>query len=151
MSFVVDRSIVVERISLIAEKIEAAESNTKASIMKINNGNNERGAKYVGNFKFKIVLNGIAKAPGSVADLICSLEDSEYFKSVYPSYSRNKQIKAVSENKEYEVSEFEIRFYLANYEVEKKNLSAEADLKKLDKKNKSADSGEIQNAARKKV
>jgi len=49
--------------------------------------------------------------------LICKLDDSPYFCQVVPSFSRNKKMKVgtglAGEN--FQVSEFEISCYLANY------------------------------------
>jgi Tfp pilus assembly protein PilN len=76
--------------------------------------------------RFRVSINGIASDAASVAELIVRLENSPYFTQVIPSYSRNKQ---VSENtsrasQQYQVSEFEISCYLANYkEKNNQNLS----------------------------
>jgi len=54
--------------------------------------------------------------------LICRLEDSPYFQLVYPSFSRNRNIKTGTNlaGENYPASEFEISCYLANYRQEGK-------------------------------
>ena len=76
----------------------------------------------LGKSRFRIIISGVAGDTTNVAELIVRLENSPYFSQVIPSYSRNKQItdKALKASKQYQVSEFEISCYLANYE-EKNN------------------------------
>ena len=92
--------------------------------------------------RFKVVINGVArpvrnsttgehptkgKISNGVAELICRLEDSPYFCQVYLSFLRNTEIKAATvgmkrdtryeiRDTSYQVSEFEISCYLANYD-----------------------------------
>jgi Tfp pilus assembly protein PilN len=58
-----------------------------------------------------IVLNGYAADARQVAELISSLEQSDYFVSAVPAYSKNA---AVNERS---VTEFEIRCIVADYEL----------------------------------
>lgn len=59
--------------------------------------------------KFKVIIGGFAPDAGKVAEIINRLEQSDYFFKVVPFFSRNVKIG------EYQVSEFEISFYIANY------------------------------------
>jgi hypothetical protein len=79
-----------------------------------------------GDFRFKVVITGMAVDAGCVADLICRLEDSPYFCLVYPSFSKSGQVSGHKDKpaigkggkqpmENYQVSEFEINCYLANY------------------------------------
>jgi hypothetical protein len=79
-----------------------------------------KGMLLLGNVRFKVLIKGIASQAGDVASLICRLEESPYFCQVIPSFSKNKEIKPSQNQKQsYEVSEFEIICYLANYKVDK--------------------------------
>jgi len=71
----------------------------------------------LGKSRFRIIVSGVACDATNVAELIVRLENSPYFSQVIPSYSRNKQItdKASNMSKQYQISEFEISCYLANY------------------------------------
>ena len=48
---------------------------------------------FLGDVKFKVVLGGIAADASEVGEFVCRLEDSPYFCTVYPAFTRNKQIK----------------------------------------------------------
>jgi len=69
------------------------------------------------------VISGVAADASNVAELLCRLEDSPYFQLVYPSFSRNRNIKTGTNlaGENYQASEFEISCYLANYRQEGKN------------------------------
>lgn len=58
-----------------------------------------------------ILLNGYAADAKQVAVLIAALEQSEYFFRVIPTYSKNQKVNGQN------VSEFEIRCVLADYEL----------------------------------
>jgi len=87
----------------------------------------------LGDVRFKIILAGVAATPADVAALVCRLDDSAYFREVYPSYSRTTAVSVPARNtrvqtaapggnpaaqktETIETSEFEITCYLANYE-----------------------------------
>jgi hypothetical protein len=72
----------------------------------------------LGGVKFKVVINGVAADASDVAELVCRLEDSPYFCLVYPSFSRNKKMTVTKRpaREDFQVTEFEIGCYLANYE-----------------------------------
>ncbi|MCD4831223.1 MAG: hypothetical protein K8R02_05360 [Anaerohalosphaeraceae bacterium] len=71
------------------------------------NTNNNRNGK----FRYSVIISGVAAGAAEVAQLISSLEDSDYFMQVIPGYSRNVTIAGC------QGSEFEISCYLANYKV----------------------------------
>ena len=90
-------------------------------------------AASLGDVRFRIALAGVALDSGDVGDLVCRLDESPYFRQVYPSFSRNSRIsvptnvtegpqgqdtgQARTDVKEtFPISEFEIGCYLANYE-----------------------------------
>ncbi|MHC4259259.1 MAG: hypothetical protein ACYSTF_02425 [Planctomycetota bacterium] len=122
MSFLLNNRIVLNKVDFKAESFEnrqggKATVNGSPVIRRANShlGNNK--ATSVGDVKFKIVLNGVAADASEVAKLVCRLEESPYFCMVYPSFSRNKKIAVTKEApaKDFEVTEFEIGCYLANF------------------------------------
>lgn len=141
MSFLIDEKIVLSKVEFTAEKFGVAPQSGPASSSAVRVASDGFGGKQVpplGSVRFQIVINGVASEPSNVAELICRLEDSPYFCLVRPSFSRYKTIdgnggstansdvktakisgpmKADAEPtaKKYQVSEFQISCYLANY------------------------------------
>ena len=122
MSFLIDDKIVLSKVDFKAEKFEDKQggkaSGYSGSAVRVAGGNfAAREAMSLGDVKFKVVINGIASDASDVAELICKLEDSPYFCLVYPSFSRNREIKVGKRpaGKNFQVTEFEISCYLANY------------------------------------
>ena len=60
-------------------------------------------------FRYRVLLNGIAKESSDVADLIKNLEESQYFDHVIPGFARNRELGSE------QISEFELSCYVANY------------------------------------
>ena len=114
LSFLVDDKIVLSQVSFSSEKISDVKSKRTGSSAK------SAKEKFVGNVRFKIVLNGVATGASDVAELTRGLEQSPYFSGVVPLYYRNKNIKAAAKlaDENHQVSEFEISCYLANYKYE---------------------------------
>ena len=127
ISFLVDRKVVLSRVEFKAEKFADRQGRKvkSGSAVRAAGGNFAgKEALPLGDVRFKVVISGVAADAGDVAELICSLEDSPYFQLVYPSFSRNRNIKPVRNStgrisnrarENYQVSEFEISCYLANY------------------------------------
>ncbi|MHC5101558.1 MAG: PilN domain-containing protein [Planctomycetota bacterium] len=59
---------------------------------------------------YKVVLTGIAARPADAALLIARLEETEYFDGVFLVYSKPKKVK------DEDVTEFEIRCFVADYQ-----------------------------------
>jgi hypothetical protein len=59
--------------------------------------------------RFKITIGGLAPDAAEVAETLNRLEQSDYFFQIVPGFSRNVKVG------EYQASEFEISFYIANY------------------------------------
>jgi len=117
ISYLMSDRIVLDKITLKSEDLDDKLSKGNA----VRSASNPLKAKMEGTpvkSKFKIIISGVACDAINVAELIVKLENSPYFSQVIPSYSRNKQItdKAANAAKQYQVSEFEISCYLANYE-----------------------------------
>jgi hypothetical protein len=144
LSFLIDEKVVLSRVEMVAERfVEDVEdkgvTDRRASVRvasgrrRASEGGQSGPPRQV---RFKVVINGMAVDAGHVAELISKLEDSPYFCLVYPSFSRNSQIKeqmkrsAAGENDQqlpesYQVSEFEISCYLANYRRQGEHLAEE--------------------------
>lgn len=139
LSCLIDESVVLKKVDLIAEKFaNAGKASNRAvpgSIVRaVRIPGNTSTNVLTGDVRFKILIGGIAADGGDVMSLVSKLEDSEYFFHVELSYSRNSRIRtgAGGGNRPGEarmsgqverdrsgdtmdVSEFEISCYLANY------------------------------------
>jgi hypothetical protein len=133
LSFLVGKKVVLTRVELTAEKFNEQQSSNAASGFAVRPAGFGRGGKeelFLGDVKFKVVLGGIAADASEVGEFVCRLEDSPYFCTVYPAFTRNKQIKiAVSSSESVQspgrisrgqegsiqLNEFEIGCYLANF------------------------------------
>jgi len=125
LSFHVGQKIVLNSVEFIAEKFserKGTRAGTFSAPTAIGNFSNIGMYRHpgIGDVKFKVVIKGIASDASEVAELICRLEDSPYFENIYPSFSRNKQLKtqlSTSKGASFnaQVSEFEMSCYLANY------------------------------------
>lgn len=134
MSFLInDERVVVGKVQLIAEKF-AGRQEAKPDIVSVvrvagvDMGN--EGPMPVGDVRFKVVISGIATGAGDVAALVRRFEESPYFCSVIPLFSRDKHLQRGTNSdarrrgsekrfsgfgESFRVTEFEISCYLANY------------------------------------
>lgn len=141
LSFLIDEKVVLSKVQITAEKFVEDEGATgHGAGVRAASDKSGRGASagdWSGDVRFKVVITGMAVDAGCVAELIRRLEDSPYFCLVYPSFSRNGQIKGQkgrlsAERGDWQptqvtarlsprraencqVSEFEISCYLADY------------------------------------
>ncbi len=133
LSFLVGKKVVLTRVELIAGKFNEQQASNAASGFAVRSAGFGSGGKeelFLGNVKFKVVLGGIAADASEVGEFVCRLEDSPYFCTVYPAFTRNKQIKIavsssgavqstgrISRDQEgsIQLNEFEIGCYLANF------------------------------------
>lgn len=142
ISYLIDQKVVLSKVDFSAEKFaeDSKRPPTGGSVVRVAGAGPGAAQLPVSKVRFKVVINGVASDPGDVAELICRLESSPYFCLVYPSFSRNKTIDAFGGSgtnhqvqragtpsqrqaaglaaKKYQVSEFEISCYLANYRQE---------------------------------
>jgi len=123
MSFLIGRNVVLNRVEFVAEKFAHKQEIkvNSGSLVKVAGGSRGgKGLLPLGPARFKVVISGVASEASCVAELICRLEDSPYFCQVIPAYSRNKKMKAPTGGggEDFQVSEFEIGCYLANYRQE---------------------------------
>lgn len=143
MSHLFDERIIVSKVDFVAERF-AQEQKQQAggdSVVRVASSKVSRSQTLpLGKVRFKVVLAGQALDPNDVAELMCKLEDSAYFCSVYLSFSRNRSIERLTGSAEQrrkgpglsgmsrpaagpaderlQVAEFEITCYLANYRKE---------------------------------
>jgi len=119
VSFLIDDNIVLSQLEFNAESFvdgQGGKASRRTAAAAGAAGRNfvGKGAPPLGDVRFKVVIRGVASDASDIADLICKLEESPYFFLVYPSFSRNKKMN-VGTGKDFQVSEFEIGCYLANY------------------------------------
>jgi len=117
ISYLMGKRIALNRITLKSEPL-ALDSKKKGNAIRL--ARNSYDAKKEGTpvkSRFRVIISGVACDATNVAELIVRLENSSYFSQVIPSYSRNNQItdRASKGSKQYQISEFEISCYLANY------------------------------------
>ncbi len=133
LSFLVGKKVVLTRVELVAEKFneqQASKAGSGFAVRPAGFGSGGKGELFLGDVKFKVVLGGIAADASEVGEFVCRLEDSAYFCTVYPAFTRNKQIKIavsssgavqstgrISRDQEgsIQLNEFEISCYLANF------------------------------------
>ena len=119
LSFLIDDNIVLGKVEFGAERFvyekQGKAPRRTAAAARVAGGNFVgKEALPLGDVRFRVVISGVARDAGDIADLICRLEESPYFCLVYPSFSRNRKMKA-GDGKNFQASEFEITCYLANY------------------------------------
>ncbi len=121
LSFLIDKKIVLSKVELVAEKLgdRPAQQPGSGSVIKAVGPNFVAKEKApLGDVRFRVVLNGVAADASEVAELTCRLEESAYFRHVYPSFSRSVMIRTESNaaGEPLQVTEFEISCHLANYQ-----------------------------------
>ncbi|GAI02847.1 unnamed protein product, partial [marine sediment metagenome] len=82
MSFLVGEKIVLNKVEFAAEKIADKQGGRpdSGSAVRVSRPKfGRKGASFVGDVRFKVVIGGVAADAGDVAELICKLEDSPYF------------------------------------------------------------------------
>ncbi len=121
MSFLMGERIVLSKLEFSAEKFAGRTAGRAGGVLPVRaggRGSSRKKGTWLGDVRFKVVMNGIAVNGSDVAELICKLEDSAYFSQVIPSFSRNTTVRTEGRPAEGElqVTEFEMSCYLANYE-----------------------------------
>ena len=132
MSHLINESVVLRRVEFVAEPFSRwkRKEEIKHSTARPAAKPKSEAAAICADVVFRVVLAGVATGPGHVGDLVCRLDESPYFRRVYPSFSRNTTISlgggrssrsanrenAGSESDVIDATEFEISCYLANVE-----------------------------------
>lgn len=132
ISHLVDESIVLSKIELAAEPVESlpeADPAKRAPVRAASQDEDAQGTVSLGNAKLRVTLDGVAIQPSHVADLVCRLDESTYFRQVRPSFYGKAKIRAggsrgasvpvvktgIDGPEMLDVTTFEITCYLANY------------------------------------
>jgi len=122
LSFLIDEKITLRKLDLNAEKFKDVKGGSRRNLSpraaSRKSGKDSALDSVSGDVQFNIMISGIAPNSRDVAQMIIDLEDSPYFWQVYPSYSRNKQIRRRSQSsvENRYITEFEVGCYLANYQ-----------------------------------
>ncbi len=130
ISFLVNPSIVVSELNLSAEDADES-SNLQEDAGNVLRRATAKGLqkkkKIKGDSKFKVTIKGVAFDPGDIALFVCSLEDSEYFCNVIPSYTRDlkQKVKFSGTKDQGSMSEFALECYLANYVKKQDTVASE--------------------------
>lgn len=128
LSFLIDKNVVLNKVELKATRFsENGDRSESESAVRAAGGFGGKESAPLGDVKFKVVIGGIASDTSDVAELICKLEESQYFCQVIPSFSRTRKIKTgpSGSGEEFQVSEFEISCELANYQQKEANFTKE--------------------------
>ncbi len=116
MSHLTGNKVVLSSLEIKAEKVSGKNKGKNGYIVKPARSRSKSRSIPGGSTKFRIMLHGVAANPKEVGELICRFEQSGYFQQIYPSYSRNTQIRGAGPSgKDLIVTEFELSCYLANY------------------------------------
>ena len=134
LSHVIGGRVILSRVEFVSETLSSAkEQNHSSATVRPVGGSGAGKSTSLGDVCFRIVLAGVAANPADVSVLACRLEESPYFKRVYPSIPRSGKIEMAASaaapsggqqdntttgpaKEVFQVSEFEITCYLANYE-----------------------------------
>jgi hypothetical protein len=130
LSHLIGEAVVLRKVELAGEPCGRATEPGEAgrAVVRVaRRSENSAKEAALGNIRFRIVLAGVAAQPTDVADLVCRLDQSSYFRQVSPSFSRGAKLPSTAETtpggkptgkapETLDVTEFEIGCYLANYE-----------------------------------
>lgn len=123
LSWLIRDDIVLRKLSLKNEEIEVSKQQTQvpSGIVQVRSSAKAKDVSEV--FlptRTRVVLTGIAGKGSDAAALISRLEESDYFEQVSPVYMRTKKMK------DYDVTEFEICCFVADYKIEKLGMTDDA-------------------------
>lgn len=111
LSLLIDPAIVLNRLQINAQDASVILNESQGVRAVVNRNTKAKSSTLENNKVYKVIINGIAKSPKDVADLLFNLEDSSYFKAVVHNFSQNKKID------DHYVTEFEISCNIANYKI----------------------------------
>ncbi len=132
LSHIIDGRVVLSRLEFISEVIGSDKDQKNNMTVRPVNASGSGKSVPLGDVRFRIVMAGVAANPADVGTVACRLEESKYFRQVYPSVSRTGKVEmggradagrnaqdngtTGTERETLQASEFEITCYLANYE-----------------------------------
>ena len=112
LAFLIDQRIVISDLDIKAESFNQGDKSgaVSSSMVSVAQGaNGDKKLPLEGDIRFKVLVTGMAMNAGDVARLVRTFENSSYVRDVRPMFSRNKKMK------DYQATEFQISFYIANY------------------------------------
>jgi len=115
LSHITADNIVLGKLQLVTEPVgkTSGRQQTPGAIVRTKQANKTQDqAAMPEPVRTRVVLNGIAALPADAAAMIYRLEQSAYFEQVVPVFTRARKIR------DYDVTEFEIHCYLADYRLE---------------------------------
>lgn len=107
ITHLLDGGIILKELEIKTEPISEQEARTGIKV--VSAGDKSLPAEK--NTRFRITLRGYAPDAEGVAEVIQRLEQSDYFNQIIPGFSKNTTIG------QYQASEFEVTFCLANYKM----------------------------------
>jgi hypothetical protein len=115
VSYLIGENVILSKLSLQNELIQnpnGAEIAASAAVVRVGGSqkNNQDEVAPSSPSHCKVVLTGIAARPADAASLISRLEQTDYFNRVFLVYSKPKKVK------DKDVTEFEIRCFVADYQ-----------------------------------
>ena len=115
LSYLAGENVMLSNLSIEKETLKAAAkqdakaaATQKVTIGAVDKTKNDTSVSGLPSRK-KIVLSGIAASPADAARMLARLENSVYFEEVAPVFSKARKVK------DHDVTEFEIRCYVADY------------------------------------
>jgi hypothetical protein len=126
ISHIVDESVVLSKIQMVAEPVIQAQAPGRGKGTKgraADKGEEAQPEMPLGDAKLRLVLAGVSVYPASAAELVWRLDESPYFQRVSPSFYDKTKIPAqpssgtagAKSSETRDVTSFEITCYLANY------------------------------------
>jgi len=131
ISYLIDGRIALSKVEFMAEKFgdkDEGKPNSGTTVKAVAGKFSGKESPPLGDVRFKVLIKGVAPDASDVAALICKLEDSPYFCQVIPLFTRNKELKTAANagGEKFQVSEFEISCYIANYWQEEPYFAEES-------------------------
>lgn len=117
LTWLIRGPVVLSKLSMINEAIEPkqAQQQTSTGVVRIGSSASGSGAAEMSlsPTRTRVTLTGVALTGADAAALISALEESAYFEQVTPVYTKAVKVK------DCDVTEFEIRMYVADYKIQK--------------------------------
>jgi hypothetical protein len=117
LTWLIRGSVVLSKLSMINEVIEPKQADrlTSTGVVRIgaSSGGNGAAEMSLSPTRTRVTLTGVALTGADAAALISALEESAYFEQVTPVFTKAVKVK------DCDVTEFEIRMYVADYTIQK--------------------------------
>ena len=132
-SHIIGRHVALSRIEFVSEPIALPRKTARRSTLAVRVAGGSSKTVPLGDVRYRILMAGVAANPADVGELVCQLDRSSYFQQAHFSFSRNSTVQILSNeiqespddgttrssarpDETFQVTEFEIICYLANYE-----------------------------------